>query len=330
MTTRRWVLAMFLATAPRALPARAADPPSGNAAIAEALFRHGRELLDAGKVSEACEKFAASQRADPALGTLLNLAACHEREGRTATAWSEFTDAYAQATGAHDKRASYAQTRLVALEKTLYRVVIEVAEPPADLVVRLDGQPLGREALGTALPVNPGERTIEAQAAGRESWSRKVSVPKTAGQERVEIPALAAIAVPVAPAPVVQKQPTGEMPLAVHVPMQDGFPRRKLIGIGVASAGVVAVGVGSIFGVKAMNRNDDSKPHCQQNVCDPTGVKLNDEAKSAATVSTVLFGVGLAAIGAGAWLFFSRPQASTTAAVVPTDGGAAFSVAGRF
>jgi hypothetical protein len=310
--------------------ARAADPPpAGNAAIAEALFRHGRELLDAGKVSEACEKFAASQRADPALGTLLNLAACHEREGRTATAWSEFTDAYGQASSAHDKRASYAQTRLVALEKTLYRVVIEVAEPPADLVVRLDGQPLGREALGTALPVNPGERTIEAQAAGRESWSRKLSVPKTAGQERVEIPALAAIAVPTAPPPVVEKQPAGEMPLAVHVPIEP-TPGRKLVGIGVAGAGVVAVGVGSIFGVKAMNRNDDSKPHCQQNVCDPTGVKLNDDAKSAATVSTVLFGVGLAALGAGAWLFFSRPHDATTAAVVPTDGGAAVSVAGRF
>src|SRR5215471_19286696 len=110
---RAFGLAIVMGVGLPAVAVAAEPPPEGNAAIAEALFRHGRELLDAGKVSEACEKFAASQRADPALGTLLNLAACHEREGRTATAWSEFTDAYAQATGAHDKRASYAQTRLV-------------------------------------------------------------------------------------------------------------------------------------------------------------------------------------------------------------------------
>jgi hypothetical protein len=314
-----------------AAPARADEPPpQGNAAIAEALFRHGRELLDAGKVSEACEKFAASQRADPALGTLLNLAACHEREGRTATAWSEFTDAYGQATTAHDKRASYAQTRLAALEKTLFRVVIEVADAPADLVVRLDGQALGREALGTPLPVNPGERTIEAQAAGRQSWSRTLAVPKTAGQERIEIPALAAVATAVtAPPPTVLETPVGSIPQADLRADRARYARLKL-GLGVAGAGVVAVGVGAVFGVKAMNKNDDSKPHCQMNVCDPAGVQLNHDAKSAATVSTVLFGLGLAAMGAGAWLIFSRPHSSATASVAPTEGGAAVSVAGRF
>jgi len=312
--------------------ARAAEPaPQGNAAIAEALFRHGRELLDAGKVSEACEKFAASQRADPALGTLLNLAACHEREGRTATAWSEFTDAHAQATRAHDKRVSYAQTRLAALEKTLFRVVIEVADPPADLVVRLDGQPLGREALGTPLPVNPGERTIEAQAAGRQSWSRKLAVPKTAGQERIEIPALAALATPVAPPPVVDAPASPPLAAPVDVTDVDQARRsRRMLALGIGGAGAVAVGVGAIFGVKAMNKNDDSKSHCQQNVCDPAGVQLNHDAKSAATASTVLFGVGLVALGAGAWLFFAPARGTTTAGVTPTEGGAALTVAGRF
>ena len=307
-----------------------ADPPAaGNAAIAEALFRHGRELLDAGKVAEACEKFAASQRADPALGTLLNLAACHERQGRTATAWSEFTDAYAEATRAQDKRASYAQTRLQALEKVLYRVVIEVAEPPADLVVRLDGQPLGREALGTPLPVNPGERTIEASAPGREPWTQKLAVPSGAGQQRVDIPALAAVAVvaPPPPPPVIAEPPPKLSIQPTHAP--DVYFRRRL-GLGIAVGGLVATGVGTVFGLKAMHRNDDSKPHCPQNVCDAAGLQLNRDAKSAATVSTVAFGVGLAALGTGAWLMFVPPRSNATASVTPTDGGAALTVAGRF
>jgi hypothetical protein len=283
-------------------------------------------------VAEACEKFAASQRADPALGTLLNLAACHEREGRTATAWSEFTDAYGEASRTHDKRASYAQTRLAALEKTLYRVIIEVADPPADLVVRLDGQPLGREALGTALPVNPGDRAIEAAAPGRQSWTRRLSVPRAAGRERIEIPALAPVAVAVAPPPVAVEAKV-ERPDATTIVPVEGETRlylRRRVGLGVAAGGVVAAGVGTIFGVKAINRNDDSKSHCQQNTCDPTGVKLNHDAKSAATVSTIFFGIGLVALGAGAWLMFMPAGASTTAGVTPVPGGAAASLAGRF
>src|SRR4051794_10726019 len=71
--------------------------------IAEGLFRQAQKLLGEGKIHEACDAFAASQKAEPAVGTLLNLAACHEKEGRTATAWAEFDDAIATARRLDDK-----------------------------------------------------------------------------------------------------------------------------------------------------------------------------------------------------------------------------------
>src|SRR5438445_10663209 len=74
-----------------------------DAAIAEALFQEGRKLVEQKHFSEACPKFAESQRLDPGIGTLLNLAACHELEGKTATSWSEFTQALGQAE--HEARA---------------------------------------------------------------------------------------------------------------------------------------------------------------------------------------------------------------------------------
>jgi tetratricopeptide (TPR) repeat protein len=53
---------------------------------AEILFREGREAFKKGDYAAACPKFEESQRLDPAIGTLLNLALCEERWGRLADA----------------------------------------------------------------------------------------------------------------------------------------------------------------------------------------------------------------------------------------------------
>src|SRR6187431_1585248 len=118
MSARRaMALAALLAVASLAPPALARD---ADAAAAEALFDEARRLLASGDVKAACPKFAESYRLDPALGALLNLAACHEKEGRVATAWSEYRDAAAQALKARDdKRAAYAKKQAATLEPRL-------------------------------------------------------------------------------------------------------------------------------------------------------------------------------------------------------------------
>src|SRR5262249_55537702 len=47
-------------------------------AAAEALFRQGRQAMEAKDFATACPKFAESQRLDPAVGTLMNWATCEE------------------------------------------------------------------------------------------------------------------------------------------------------------------------------------------------------------------------------------------------------------
>src|SRR6185436_13656654 len=68
--------------------------PAG--AQAEVLFRQGRTLLSAGKVAEACSAFEESQKLEPAVTTLLNLAGCREKLGQFATAWGLFLEAARQ------------------------------------------------------------------------------------------------------------------------------------------------------------------------------------------------------------------------------------------
>ena len=69
------------------LAGRSAGAEPRDPAAAEWLFREGRALMKKGDFAPACAKLAESQRLDPAVGTLMNLAECEERIGRTASAW---------------------------------------------------------------------------------------------------------------------------------------------------------------------------------------------------------------------------------------------------
>lgn len=77
------VFVVFLAWCSAAL-----GQPTG--AQAEVLFRQGRDLLAAGKVAEACSSFEESQKLEPAVTTLLDLAGCREKQGQLAIAWGLF------------------------------------------------------------------------------------------------------------------------------------------------------------------------------------------------------------------------------------------------
>src|SRR5215471_2500246 len=66
---------------------------------AEALFQEGRRLLSEGQTDEACARFAGSFAIEASSGTLLNLASCHEKQDKTATAWAEYRAAARLARG---------------------------------------------------------------------------------------------------------------------------------------------------------------------------------------------------------------------------------------
>jgi len=89
---------------------------------AVALFREGREEARRGNHAAACPKFRASYALDPAIGTLLNIADCAEREGHLVAALRRFEDGLAQLAPT-DRRVDYVRSRIEALARRVPRIV---------------------------------------------------------------------------------------------------------------------------------------------------------------------------------------------------------------
>ena len=126
-----------------------ADVAPADRAAARALFDQARSLAKEGKYTEACPKFEESQRLDPGIGTLFNLADCLEATGKTASAWSMFLEVASQAkVGGQKDREKVARDRASAIEPRLSKLTVAVVsgpQPPGLEIKRDDS--VVREAL---------------------------------------------------------------------------------------------------------------------------------------------------------------------------------------
>lgn len=303
-----WLVALPLAGALVAVPSAARA--QGDPAAAEALFRDGMSLFDAGRYAEACPKLGDSHRLDPASGSLLALALCHEREGKTATAWGEYINAAALARrDGRPEREAVAQKHAADLERQLSRLTIRLA-PRANeqrLEIRRNGEPVAGAAIGSAMPVDPGDHIIEASGPAKRAFRATVRVGTAGDQQSVVIPELqdepAAAAVPASSGLSPDATPAADVP-------PTGSTLRT-IGWISGGVGVASLGVGALFGLRAISKADESRARCPQSRCsDPAGITLNDEAGSAATLSTVFVAVGLVAAGIGTYLILASPSAN--------------------
>jgi hypothetical protein len=287
---------------------------------AQALFDQGRELVRQGKYDKACPKLLESNRLDPGIGTQFHLADCYEQAGKVASAWATFLDVASQARAAgQSERETAASRRAQNLEPRLPRLTIVVPESSRapGLEIRRAGTAIGDAQWGTPVPVDPGEIEIVAAASGRQTLrqSLRLEEGKTV---TFNLPTLAEQDTAAPATTAGGEAPSPEAPAAAEAEPQNGEPSaggsKTPWVIALASAGVVGVGVGGVFGLMAKSQNDESVEHCapnDPNACDGRGVELRNNAIADGNVSTIAFIVGGAAL-AGAGLLLVLDSGSKT------------------
>jgi hypothetical protein len=293
---------------------------------AETLFREGKSLMTQGKVAEACNAFEGSYRKDPATSTLLNVADCREKNKQYATAWAAFVEVERRSRGSGDAAQvainTLAKERAAKLEPRISYLTDQRARrgarrgPGADPRRRADRrrrvEPLaaGRHRRAQDRRQGPGLRVVEHDRHDRQR----------AREGRDHDPALQAAA-------QVPRCPTPGRGRSTPSP----FTAKRKLAIGLGGVGVVGAGVGIWLYVTAKGQYDDAK-------LEPDDAKqkpLWDSANQKYLIAQIAGGVGVAALGTAAFLWFTgkpavveRPELAITPSIGP--GGAGFVAVGTF
>lgn len=261
---------------------------------AETLFEQGRQLMAAGNLTEACPKFAESQRLAPAAGTALNLATCYDKQGKTASAWGMYREAISLSiAAAQPVREQFARDRAAELEPKLIKLVINPASDTPGLEIRRDGTLMTRAQWGTPIPVDPGSHTLEASAPQKKKWRKVFEATQAGGTESITVPALEDAPVEVAPGP--------QAP--VDMGPRDNGKTLRVVGFATMGVGAVLFGAGSFFALDSSSKKDELEAAARSG--EPWSADRQatfDDGESAATMANVMFISGGVALATGAVL----------------------------
>ena len=141
---------------------------------------------------------------------------------------------------------------------------------------------------------------------------------------------------PTAPSAVVVSAGTARPGDIVVGGARDSRPTLRTIGLITAGVGVASIGVGTYFGIDTFSLKSQRDSHCKPAGCDPTGLSLDRQARTAASVSDLTLAVGVPLALLGAYLFYrgatDAPPTASAIRLVPRVGqhGAAISAEGAW
>lgn len=239
-------LALGLALASTAAPARAEEPSAADAASAEARQQYGMgtQAFSQKRYSEAALHFEAAASVKASAIALYTAALAWDLASRPERA----ADAYARSlevSGLDPKQTAIAKERVSALEKTLGTAVVTA---PEGWKVQLDT--LTEVQAPARLHGSPGVHVLTARAPGKPIERRDVTLD--AGKETI-----LELTEPVIEPTRAPAQAAPEPPPAPPARLREPFwTTLRVVGVGVAGVGVAALGAGAVLGTSANGAKD--------------------------------------------------------------------------
>jgi len=280
----------------------------------------GAEAFEHQDYVTALDRF---QRAEALYGVpsiAIMTARCLARVGRLVEAVDKYESTLrvpldATAPEAFHKAVADAKVEVESVRARVARLELRLPlNAPGEVEVKLDGKVVPRALLGVSTPVDPGAHQISARAPGRDPFNETVSLAEGASQSvelAVREPKPAAARTPAARAPAFAPSPSVER------------DRGGASGLGIAflSVGGVALAVGAVTGVVALNRQSSLRAECKPG-CPPALAADLDSFRLNRTLSYVGFGVGVVTAGVGTYLLLQKSPSGEVGAVLYPSGAA--------
>jgi hypothetical protein len=322
-----------------------ADGPA-DAATAKDLFERGRDLRSHGNCADALPLFQKAYALyPPGIGSLRNIAVCQEALGHVASAraaWLELRRT--NITTADPKYAGWAEDA----DHELARLAPRVATLTVDLSVldssgapmhpsagdgvsvSIDGHPLAKDRIGTAIEHDPGTVVVRASGSGIVAPDEQAL---TLGAGENKHVGLHVTIWPAPPPPRPDVEPSTPAPeLEAPSRSSSGLRTSAWIALGIGAAGLAGAAISFAVRQSALGALRSSCPDYASMPCESsnevTVVSDVDRGKTASTALSVLGVVGIAGTLASITLFAVSPSSSGSAAIVLTP--ASMGAAGTF
>jgi hypothetical protein len=280
----------------------------------------GAEAFDKQDYATALDRFQRAESLYKAPSIAVMVARCLARLGRVVEAVDKYEETLrmpldAAAPEAFQRAVADATAEVEPARARVARIELRLpADAPPKTVVTLDDKPVPAALIGVPVPVDPGVLHVAARAPGREPYAYDVALAEGARQS-VEI-TLAPLHQPVSAR-------AGSTPAAP----KDQHHGHSTLTVALLTGGGLSLAAGTVTGISALNH----KSHLDK-VCSP-GCPANmssdlDSFRMNRTLSYLGFGLGLAAAGAGTYLWLHEGSSRRQVGAVVLPGGAA--VAGTF
>jgi hypothetical protein len=302
-----------------------AEPNDAELRVARDLFIAAERDEDGARWADALDKLQRISQVRLTAGVRYHIALCEDHLGRLALALADYTAAelQARADGAQDV-LQLVGPQLAALGPRVPRLTIRLLTEVADAQVKLDGTSIGRHAVGTPIPVDPGEHRAEATAPNRPAAAATVVLHEgetTSLDLRIAEPPSSAT--PAALSPASGRAASSGAEASSRGESRAGAILTTTVAVALAGAGVAAF-------LAADAQHSSAVTSCA-NESSPAGCDTQKNTVRAWDYAAAGAWLGAASVGTVAvllWLKLTRGQAASGPHVLVGPG--VLAVGGRF